>query len=128
MLFIQRWGRLHMPPWLIRNIPEWHVTSTLKKAMPIIEHRRGCRFVELEGKLRPLESRPLQLVSGRRDSYIPVEVTKAVLAETGHDETSLWEVPGAKHNGARNVHPDEFDERIVTLFSESAAGREYDQA
>lgn len=116
LLFIGRWQRLHAPFGVLDYVPRWHVVSTFRKAKAIIEQRRGCRFVDLEGKLRSLSKRRLQLVTGKRDSYVPEEIARQVLRETGHSDDSFWLVRGAKHNQSRNVYPEQFDELVLATF------------
>lgn len=118
LLFVDRWGRLHLPQGVLDAVPKWHIVSTVNKARREIETRRGCRFVDLEGRLADLGDRYIQFVSGARDSYVPLDVICGVLAETGHDESRLWRVKSAKHNMARDVDPDGFDRRAVNLFGQ----------
>lgn len=118
MLFVDRWARLHAPPILLACVPRWHVFSTVRRALRRIQGTRGCRFVNLEGRLQRLNDRKMQFVSGGRDSYVPLEVIEQVVDGCGQDRSNLWRVPGAKHNQARDVDPDGFDKRAIELFSD----------
>lgn len=115
--FVQRWMRLELSALEYRILPFWHILWTVRKGIALVEQRRGCRFVDLEGRLAALRSRRVTIVSGMRDSYVPLEVIGSVVRETGHSDEVLWRVPRAKHNQARDLDPEEFDRRAIETLS-----------
>lgn len=122
LLFIRRWGRLHLSNWIFNLVPRWHLVSTFNIARRQIERRRGCRFVDLEKRLASLRGREVVFVSGQRDSYVPLDVINVVVDEAKHDRSSLWRVPKAKHNRSRDIAEDDFDQKAVELFQRSIDG------
>ena len=66
-------------------------------------------------------SRPLFMIHGKRDSYIPREQAKT-LFELAPEPKSLWIVPGAKHNQAAVVSPQEYAEKTIGFFDHYLAG------
>lgn len=122
MLFVERWARWELSPFEYRILPKWHIRWSVIKAQRIVEKRRGCRFVYLEGRLKSLANRPVQFVSGARDTYVPEPIISSVVREAGHDPiTSLIRIPKAKHNQGRELAPEEFDAAAVSVFSKVTA-------
>lgn len=115
--FTTRWASLYFPGWLLRLQPRWHFLSCLWVIRSASELRRGCRYANIEKDLGRLGEKPLFMLSGERDTYVNPELTHNLLAHTGHDETCVWIVPGAKHNLARQALPDEYDRRLIEFFS-----------
>ena len=50
--------------------------------------------------------RPILFIHGGRDSYIPVEQSRLLYAQSAQPRY-LWIVPGAKHNQSVVVEPDD---------------------
>ena len=117
-VFSDRWQSLFGPDWLMSNLPHIHATFTLAAARLIASVRRGCRFVHLERVLAGLRNRPVLLISGKRDNYVGPEIATHLYEQINSEQTELWLVPRARHNQARETAREEYDERIVALFSE----------
>jgi fermentation-respiration switch protein FrsA (DUF1100 family) len=121
--FTARWGRLYIPEWMLRLQPRWHMTSTLWVIRSASQLRRGCRYANIEKAVGRLRDKPLFMLSGERDTYVVPRMTLDMQALTGQDASGVWIVPGAKHNLARQLAPDEYDRRLIEFF----AGLEQDQ-
>lgn len=117
-VFSQRWHSLFGPTWLMTNLPHAHATFTLAAARLIASIRRGCRFVHIERALTRLRHRPVLLISGKRDNYVSPEIAENIFEGIASDQTTLWLVPKARHNQARETATQEYDERIVALFDQ----------
>ncbi len=115
-VFSQRWHSLFGPDWLMTRLPQTHATFTLAAARRIASIRRGCRFVHIERNLAKLRNRPVLLISGQRDNYVCPEIAENIFDGIDSDQTTLWLVPKARHNQARETATREYDERIVALF------------
>lgn len=115
-VFSQRWHSLFGPAWLMTSLPHAHATFTLAAARLIASIRRGCRFVHIERSLAKLRNRPVLLISGKRDNYVSPEIAEDIFDSIASNETTLWLVPKARHNQARETATREYDERIVALF------------
>jgi len=100
-------------------VPAWHVRTTIRFMMPIIELRNRCRLVDLESLMPLWNDRNMLLVSGARDTYVPPSLSTELCELTGHSPAeSQWIVPQAKHNLERAAAPREFDLRIVQYFQQ----------
>jgi len=113
--FVQRFGRLIVPDWFVKMIPEWHINITLHQAMRSSEVSRGCRYVHLEQESVHLDDTSVKLISGKRDSYVSPKVATA-LAEMFGGEEILWIVAGAKHNMSRSVAQADYDNYVAKHF------------
>jgi pimeloyl-ACP methyl ester carboxylesterase len=116
LLFSLRWAFLFVPDWLIKLLPKWHFESTLALVRWASEWRRRCRYLVIERILPRLKSRPVLLIAGERDNYVPPEISQRLQACIG-DSAEVWIVPQAKHNRAREAEPAEYDRRLVEFFS-----------
>jgi pimeloyl-ACP methyl ester carboxylesterase len=117
LLFTNRWGRLYFPELLLRWLPKWHVQISLRLIKRVSEFRRGFKYANVERSLSQLRHKRLLMISGERDTYVSPEVTKNMHARTGQDDSTVWIVPGAKHNMSRQAAPLEYDRRLVEFFS-----------
>lgn len=73
---------------------------------------RSVRPVEYVGRLSP---RPILLIYGERDSYIPPEQTRELFAAAGEPK-EMWLAPGSDHAVARLDHPEEYMRRVLDFF------------
>lgn len=81
----------------------------------------NCTFPSVYKALKRMSARPLLLIHGQRDSYIPVDQAQ-MLHDIAKDPKELWIVAGAKHNQGVTVQPDEYARRTVTFFDRYLAG------
>ena len=112
MSYLDKWGTLKFPPWMMRAVPDWHLQLTLDFARMASGRRHGCRYLDLSGVLGRLRGRPFFLIAGKRDSYIPLELTELVARQAGGGPEDVWAVPKAKHNHARESDPATYDRRV----------------
>lgn len=114
--FTLKWAELYVAPWILRLIPMWHYRLTLLWVRWASEWRRGVRYALAEPVLSKLRSRPVLLIAGERDNYVPYAVTERIANGIGSN-CSVWTAPEAKHNQARDAAREEYDRRIVEFFS-----------
>lgn len=113
----KRWISLIVGERLVELIPWWHVRFTLAIARAFSQIRRRCKYANLKNVLPNLKNRSLLMIAGKRDTYVVPEVPREICRLAGKPE-ALWIVPGAKHNLARLVAAEEYDQRLVEFFSE----------
>lgn len=113
--FTLKWAELYVSPWVLRLLPLWHFRLTLRLVRWVSEWRRHVRYALAERVLHKLRSRPVLLIAGERDNYVPAQVTQGIANRIGSSCT-VWTVPGAKHNQARDELRDEYDRRLVEFF------------
>jgi fermentation-respiration switch protein FrsA (DUF1100 family) len=87
------------------------------------EWRRGRKHPNLERLVPRLAPRPWLLIHGERDTYISPDIARSLYSHAG-DGKEIWLVPGAKHNRAREMAPEQqYAERLVDFFNRSAPRR-----
>lgn len=118
-----RWASLYAPHWLLRLFPIWHIRWTLQITRLLSRLRKRCRWTNLERRLLRLRDRPVLMIAGARDTYVPPEITQSLCRRIGRSCRSVWIVPDAKHNMAREVAPAEYDHRLVEFFSRMTRDR-----
>lgn len=122
-LYARRWLTLFVPAWTAKLVPGWHIDMTIAIAWRISQFKRLCRYVSIEASLPKLADRPVMLISGKRDTYVLPDIAMWIYESIPGDERTLWIVPNAKHNQARTVHREQYDERLVEFFSQSEAAQ-----
>jgi len=86
-------------------------------SVKIGELRTGTDF----GAVRPVDAvgqispRPIFIIHGLADIVVPPAHSERVFAAAGEPK-QVWYVPGAKHNGSREVAGAEYGQRIVEFF------------
>ncbi len=116
--YARQWGHLYMPGWLFRLIPLWHIRLTLTLVLALSQWKRGCRYPSLHRALKGLTHKPVLMISGELDTYVFPEMTHRLILRAGHAPGDAWIAPGAKHNRARFLNRDEYDQRLIR-FSEA---------
>ena len=81
----------------------------------------NCQFPSVHKALQRMAARPILFIHGQRDSYLPLEQAE-LLFNAAKDPKELWVVPGAKHNQAATIHPEEYARRTVGFFDRYLAG------
>jgi len=115
--YTRRWAELYVPKWLVDMSPDWHIYGTLQIVRWVTQFRRNCRFTNLNRILPQLAGRPVLIIAGERDTYVQPVIAQEMVAKIASNSAELWMVPGAKHNQARTVEHDKYDERLVSFFS-----------
>jgi len=88
----------------------------------IFVHRQfNCYYPSVKKALQHMMPRPMFMIHGQRDSYISTEQAEYLLSLL-KEPKDIWIVPGAKHNQAVIVAPDEYTEKTVTFFKRYLAG------
>jgi pimeloyl-ACP methyl ester carboxylesterase len=88
----------------------------------IFVHRKfKCRYPSVRKGLKRMTARPLFMIHGGRDSYIPVDQAEFLLS-CAPEPKSLWVIAGAKHNQGVIVSPHEYAEKTVGFFDHYLAG------
>lgn len=110
-------GPFHAGPWLGRTVfwPTdevgfWYVRLKYGLNMDAVSPKEAVRTTSV----------PVLVIHGTEDRNIPAYNSSDIqLANPSH--VVLWLVPGARHCGAHQVSPGEFDTRVLRWFGEHAA-------
>jgi fermentation-respiration switch protein FrsA (DUF1100 family) len=116
--FTLRWASLYIPAWMLKPIPFWHIRITLAITQWLSQIRRRCKYTKLERWLPGLRNRPVLMIAGSRDTYVHPEISTMLFNRIGANHATLWMVEGAKHNMARQVDQEAYDNRLVEFFSQ----------
>lgn len=110
-----------------RGVPAWLARQLAPVVMRLAGWRLGCdpsaadplRWI---GQISP---RPLLLIHGGQDLYVPRPEIEALYAAAGNPK-DLWIVPEAEHRQVDRVRPVEYMSRVLGFFDRSLAGEESD--
>ncbi len=116
--FVERWAQLYLPPWVLRLIPKWHLKITLRLVRWTSAWRRGVSYLVLEPVLRRLADRPVLLISGERDNYVPPTIIRRIAKRIDSPRCRIWSVPKAKHNQARDTAREAYDQTLEDFFGQ----------
>jgi uncharacterized protein len=87
------------------RMAEWRTGANVNDVRP----------VAVIGKINP---RPIFIIHGLADPAVPPVNSERMYAAAGAPK-QVWFVPGAKHNGSREVAGAEYEQRIVAFFRQS---------
>lgn len=79
-----------------------------------------CRFPSVRRTLERMRPRPIFFVHGEKDSYLPIEQSRLLYAIAGQPKY-FWMAPGAKHNQAAVLWPEEYARLVVDFFDRHLA-------
>lgn len=80
-----------------------------------------CKFPSVRKTLGRMQPRPILFIHGDRDSYIPVEQSRLLYAQSPQPRF-LWIVARAKHNQSVDLQPEEYARHTVHFFDQYLAG------
>ena len=120
--YLYKWGTLKVPQWVVDYVPDWHLQLTMDFARMSSGRRRGCRYVDAGPAAGRLRGREVLMIAGKRDSYVPTNVTRRFADACGVGEEGLWVVPGARHNEAREAAREEYDRRVAGVLLGDSGG------
>ncbi len=113
--FMKRWAYIFAS---VRVVYENHPPAFwrfLRWCMMFFARREfRCRFPSVRKAIQRMTPRPILLIHGEKDSYLPVEQSRRLYALAGQPK-SLWVAPGARHNQAAILHPERYA-RLTTAF------------
>ncbi|HWL95609.1 MAG TPA: alpha/beta fold hydrolase [Phycisphaerae bacterium] len=81
-----------------------------------------CRFPSVRKTLTRILPRPILFIHGERDSYIPVEQSRLLYAQSPQPRY-LWVVARAKHNQSVDLQPELYAQHSIHFFSRYLGGQ-----
>lgn len=88
-----------------------------------IRRKLGCSYPSVRKALQRMLPRPMLLIHGERDGFIPVDQSRLLYAMAAQPK-HLWIVRGAKHNQSVDFRPREYARRTVEFFDRYLAKRD----
>jgi pimeloyl-ACP methyl ester carboxylesterase len=119
--YMRHWIRIYNKNLLVHGLmPAWYYSHMAQVGIRRVQRTRKVRFFQLEFQPE-LVRQPLLMIHGEADSYIKVEMARALFRRATGPKV-LWAVPGAKHNLSITVAGDEYARRVVEFFDRHLAG------
>lgn len=113
--YIWKWVPIYVPfKWLYANTPTWAYRMMVKISLFISSLKLGCKFASIEHSIKKTNI-PIFFIHGESDAYISPKHANYLFNITNSVE-ELWIVPGARHNDAVTVNPDEYSEKVITFL------------
>jgi len=82
-------------------------------------HAAPPNLKNLVGRIAP---RPVFFIYGEHDQDNVRELNPGYYANA-HEPKAIWEVAGASHTGAIDVHPREYEQRVIAFFDAALLGK-----
>lgn len=100
-----------------RGFPSWLASIVAPIVLRTVGRRLGCNLTSADpirwiGQLSP---RPVLLVHGGQDAYVPRLEIERLYAAAGNPK-DLWIVPEAGHRRAVQIRPEEYMARVLGFF------------
>jgi len=117
--YVQRWGEIYIrPPIVGRNLPMWFAQAVYYFVKVEARRRFHCKFPSVDRAVRRIAPRPLLMIHGQNDTYIPLALSQKLFAKAGEPKQH-WAVPMARHNKCYLAGQDEYADRVTGLFAEA---------
>ena len=113
--YTDKWAKLYVSDWFLKLVPFNHTSRTLTLSRRISQLRRRVRYVLVNRRKADVSGKPVLMVAGDRDTYVPETLSQKLADDIGPNAT-LWVVSGAKHNMARTRNPEIYDQRQVEFW------------
>jgi hypothetical protein len=88
----------------------------------VVGRKRQVRYPSLESAMSRL-NRPLFMIHGAKDTYIPVELTEKIFG-LARQPKELWIVADARHNQAINLATEAYHARLSQFFQKTLGNGE----
>lgn len=120
--FMKRWAYIFAK---VRVVYENHPPAFWRflrwSMMHFARREFKCRFPSVRKAIQRMTPRPLLFIHGEKDSYLPVEQSRRLYALAGQPKF-LWVAPGARHNQAAVLHPEQYSHLTIQFFNRYLAG------
>ena len=121
--YIHRWSEIYVSNdtfWRFMPAPVLEFASWSGRMRS--QWRLGRRFTNVERAVANIAPRPLLMIHGDKDNYIPPSIARTLFA-LAREPKELWVVPKAKHNRCREVDPSGYRARVGGFFRQYAPRR-----
>ncbi len=126
--FMKRWAGIFAK---VRLVYENHPPSFWRFLRWLLfrecKRKLGIRLPSARKALLGMAPRPVFLIHGEMDEYIPVDQSR-ILYAAASDPKSMWIVPQARHNQSAVVAPQEYARRTAQFFDRHLARQPSDTA
>lgn len=124
--FMKRWAGIFAK---VRLVYENHPPSFWRFLRWLLfrecKRKLGIRLPSARKALLGMDPRPVFLIHGEKDEYIPVDQSR-ILYAAASDPKFMWIVPKARHNQSAAVAPQEYAQRTAQFFDRHLANQTVD--
>jgi uncharacterized protein len=92
----------------------------------VCRRQMNCEFPSVRKALLRMPPRPLLMIHGEKDSYIPVHQVEMLYTIAGQPKY-LWVVANAKHNQGVITQPERYAHRTISFLDRYLAGRTFEE-
>jgi fermentation-respiration switch protein FrsA (DUF1100 family) len=106
-----------------RGLPGWMAGPLAPAVVWIAGRRLGCTLPSADPLhwIKGISPRPVLLIHGGRDPFVPAAEIEALYRAAGHPKT-LSVVPEAGHRQVHEVRPQEYVDQILSFFDHGLSG------
>ncbi len=126
--FMKRWAGIFAK---VRLVYENHPPSFWRFLRWLLfrecKRKLGIRLPSARKALLGMDPRPVFLIHGENDEYIPVDQSR-ILYAAASDPKFMWIVPQARHNQSAIIAPQEYAQRTAQFFDRHLARQAFDTA
>lgn len=112
--YYHRFVDIYVPRWLRVWVSSWLREVTLELSRTIWGWLHNCPLVAVH-RMAAKVRQPVLIVHGERDGFVPPHLARQ-LCDYVAGPAELWVVEGARHNGAMDVAPEQYVERLSHFF------------
>lgn len=113
--FMKRWAYIFAKVRVFENHHNFFWRFLRWVVIQAAQREFGCTFPSVRKAIERMTPRPLMFIHGQKDSYLPVELGRA-LYNLAPQPKLMWLAPGARHNQAVILHPDRYAELTTRFF------------
>jgi dipeptidyl aminopeptidase/acylaminoacyl peptidase len=115
--YISKWAAIYMPLWVANNLPRFIILWLSFLGLKNSQRRLGLKLLTLEWSLRQNKTVPVFIIHGQKDNYIDSRHARW-LYDRIRASKEMWIVPGARHNEAVVLEPEEYRKRVTAFVKE----------
>ncbi|MDD5557522.1 MAG: alpha/beta fold hydrolase [bacterium] len=115
--YVRKWAPIYFPPLFARRLPGFVIAYLSWLGLKAAQRRLGLKLLTIEWSLRRNTTIPVFIIHGQKDNYIDSRHARW-LYDRIRASKEMWIVPGARHNEAVLLAPDEYRKRVTAFVRE----------
>jgi uncharacterized protein len=116
--YVGKWGAIYVNTrYTGKRLPLWFCHAVYVFVVRWSRKRWGSRFLPISKDVRLIAPRPILMIHGANDTYIPTALGERLFARARQPKAH-WVVPAARHNQCYLAGQAEYADRICAFFDE----------